>query len=98
MRLGKQSFLYLFEICAEWVSRHMVPYDQPEAALVGRHRPSKYVWRLTCHRYPGYDYPMGEEHSSDGLIGCIVSCTWLYAYKLGSLRPPRAGSTTRIIE
>ena len=53
----------------------MVPYDQPEAALVRRYRPSEQMRVLTCPNYPGYDYPMGEERSSDGLILSIVSST-----------------------
>ena len=50
----------------------MVPYDQPEAALVRRHRASGCMVMLTGFNRSGYDYPMGQERSSDELIRCIV--------------------------
>ena len=51
----------------------MVPYDQPEAALVRRHCAPEYVKMLTSLTCLGYDYPMGQEYSSGELIRCIVS-------------------------
>lgn len=52
----------------------MVPYDQPEAALVSHGRAIELMRILTCpnSNFPGYDYSMGEGHPSDGLIGFIV--------------------------
>ena len=51
----------------------MVPYDQPEAALVRCYPASKYAEMLTYPTCPGYDYPMGQECSSDELIRRTVS-------------------------
>ena len=56
------------------VFSHMVPYDQPEAALVRRCRVSESVEVLTCSAYLGHDYPVGQEHPLDELI-CISSYT-----------------------
>jgi len=50
----------------------MVPYDQPEAALVRRCRAFECAKTLTRSTYPGHDYPMGQERSSGELIRCIV--------------------------
>jgi len=38
----------------------MVPYDQPEAALVRRYRASGCVKMLTCSAYLGYDHPVDQ--------------------------------------
>lgn len=46
----------------------MVPYDQPEAALVRRYRVSDCMKTLTRSAHPGHDYPMGQERPSDELI------------------------------
>jgi hypothetical protein len=51
----------------------MVPYDQPEAALVRRHRASECVEMLTRPAWLGYDYPMDQEYSTGELIRCLVS-------------------------
>lgn len=51
----------------------MVPYDQPEAALVRCQRASECVEMLSCPTCLGYDYPMGQECPSGELIRCIVS-------------------------
>ena len=59
----------------------MVPYDQPEAALVSCYRPSECVGMLTCPNCPGYDNPMGEERPSERLIRCVVPRTRFYPYK-----------------
>ena len=53
----------------------MVPYDQPEAALVRRYHSFDCVRVLTCLDSSGYDHSMGEERSPDRLILCIVSGT-----------------------
>ena len=42
----------------------MVPYDQPEAALVRCYRASEFVQILICPDRPGYDHQMGGERSS----------------------------------
>ena len=60
----------------------MVPYDQPEAALVSHSCPSECTRMSTYSNCPGYDYPVGEEHPSDGLILCILFHTWFRAPKL----------------
>jgi hypothetical protein len=67
-----QFSVSLFYICTQGVPSHMVPYDQPEAALVRRYRASEYTATLTRSNYPGYDYSMGQECSSGELIGSHV--------------------------
>jgi hypothetical protein len=51
----------------------MVPYDQPEAALVRRSRSSEPMKTLTCSVYPGHDYPMGQERPSGALMRSPIS-------------------------
>lgn len=53
----------------------MVPYDQPEAALVRRRCAPECAKMLTCSTCTGYDYPMDQEYSSDELIRYIASRT-----------------------
>ena len=71
----------------------MVPYDQPEAALVRRYPAFECVRMLICFGCPGYDHPMGEERSSDRLILSIAACTHIMIAR----GPSYPGSRMRFI-
>lgn len=58
----------------------MVPYDQPEAALVCRYRASRCVEMLTYSTYSGHDYPMGQEYPLE-LIVLSSSMYLIYRYR-----------------
>ena len=69
----------------------MVPYDQPEAALVRTYHSFDCVKMLTCLDCPGYDHQMGGERSSDRLILCPVP----YTYSVIPKYSPYSGSRMR---